>query len=124
MQNIVLVIHLILALCLIGIVLVQRSEGGGLGIGGGGGGSSGRPPANAMTKLTWMVAVAFVATSISLFVISAQESSSDSVLERGGTETEQPAEPGTDDALVPDLGDDLLPPSAEDAPAAPPKAEE
>ena len=37
-ENVVLVIHLILALCLIGAVLLQRSEGGGLGLGGGGGG--------------------------------------------------------------------------------------
>ncbi len=38
MQNVVLIIHLLLAVTLIGLVLLQRSEGGGLGIGGGGGG--------------------------------------------------------------------------------------
>lgn len=43
MENVVLIIHLILALGLIGVVLLQRSEGGGLGIGGGGGANSGRP---------------------------------------------------------------------------------
>ena len=37
MENIVLVIHLILAICLIAVVLLQRSEGGGMGLGGGGG---------------------------------------------------------------------------------------
>ena len=37
MENVVLIVHLILALCLIGVVLLQRSEGGGLGLGGGGG---------------------------------------------------------------------------------------
>ena len=36
MENIVLIVHLILALCLIAVVLLQRSEGGGLGMGGGG----------------------------------------------------------------------------------------
>ena len=41
MQNVVLVIHLILSVSLIGIVLLQRSEGGGLGIGGGGNNSGG-----------------------------------------------------------------------------------
>ena len=71
---------------------------------------SGRSPANAMTKLTWMVAVAFVATSITLFVISARDSNSDSVLERGGTVTETVTEPTSDAAAVPTLGDDLLPP--------------
>jgi preprotein translocase subunit SecG len=37
MENVILVVHLILAICLIGVVLLQRSEGGGLGMGGGGG---------------------------------------------------------------------------------------
>ena len=37
MQNVVLIIHLLLAVTLIGLVLLQRSEGGGLGMGGGGG---------------------------------------------------------------------------------------
>jgi len=120
MQNIILVIHLILALSLIGIVLMQRSEGGGLGMGGGGN-MSGRPPANAMTKLTWIIAVGFIATSISLVILSARENSSDSVLERAGTETTQSA---PEAPASPALGNNLLPPSADDAPATPPKAEE
>ena len=63
MENVVLVIHLILALSLIGTVLMQRSEGGGLGIGGGGGGATGgRAAATAITKFTWILAVAFIAT--------------------------------------------------------------
>ena len=41
MENVVLIVHLILALSLIGTVLLQRSEGGGLGMGGGGGGATG-----------------------------------------------------------------------------------
>ena len=57
MQNVVLIIHLLLAVTLIGLVLLQRSEGGGLGMGGGGGGGgamSGRAAASAITKLTWL----------------------------------------------------------------------
>ena len=53
MTHVVLVIHLILAVSIIGLVLIQRSEGGGLGIGGGGGvGGLGRPrgTANALTS--------------------------------------------------------------------------
>ena len=60
MENIVLTIHLILALALVGIVLIQRSEGGGLGLGGGGGGDgimSGRGAATALSKITWVLAV-------------------------------------------------------------------
>ncbi|GIR85041.1 MAG: hypothetical protein CM15mP85_16650 [Rhodobacterales bacterium] len=59
MENIVLTIHLILALALVGIVLLQRSEGGGLGLGGGGGGDgimSGRGTATALSKITWLLA--------------------------------------------------------------------
>ena len=51
MENVILVVHLILAICLIGVVLLQRSEGGGLGIGGGGGGvMTGRQAAPALGK--------------------------------------------------------------------------
>ena len=82
MENIVLTLHLIIALVLIGLVLMQRSEGGiGLGGGGGGGGaSSGRPPASAMTKLTWIVAILFLSTSIWLTVMAAANSADESVI--------------------------------------------
>ena len=74
MENVVLIIHLVLALCLIGIVLLQRSEGGGLGLGGGGGGGvvSGRSAASALGKLTWVFAVAFIITSLTLTVLAAR----------------------------------------------------
>ena len=70
MENIVLTVHLLLALALVGVVLIQRSEGGGLGMGSGGGDGvmSGRAAASALTKLTWIFAVAFIITSISLTV--------------------------------------------------------
>jgi len=66
MQNVVLIIHLLLAISLIGLVLLQRSEGGGLGMGGGAGGGamSGRAAASALTKLTWGLAIAFICTSL------------------------------------------------------------
>lgn len=85
MQNVILVIHLILALSLIGIVLLQRSEGGGLGIGGGGGGGGGvmsaRGAATALGKLTWIFAIAFLATSISLTILAARNSTDTSVVD-------------------------------------------
>ena len=54
MENVILTVHLILALLLIGVVLLQRSEGGGLGMGSGGGGGaiSGRAAATALGKLS------------------------------------------------------------------------
>lgn len=114
MENVVLVIHLILALSLIGTVLLQRSEGGGLGIGGGGGGTAGgRPAPTAMSKFTWMLAIAFICTSIALTLIAAGNSAGSSVADRLG-------EPSTDeDGTTPDLGDSLLPPSSDDAPLVP-----
>lgn len=123
MENIVLVIHLILAICLIGVVLLQRSEGGGLGLGGGGGVVSGRQAATALGKLTWAFAIAFLATSVTLTIIAAQNSAGDSVLDRlggSGTGTEE-GEAG--DALLPPTGSELLPPSSGDAPALPPRAD-
>ena len=82
MNNIILTIHLILALLLISAVLMQRSEGGGLGSTGGsdGGLMSGRSAATAMTKLTWFFASAFLLTSITLTVISANDSNRKSII--------------------------------------------
>ncbi|MEL7151761.1 MAG: preprotein translocase subunit SecG [Pseudomonadota bacterium] len=109
MENVILIVHLILALCLIGVVLLQRSEGGGLGLGGGGGGGglvSSRGAATALGKVTWAFAIAFICTSITLTIIAAQNTAGSSVLDRIGSD--RPAATGT----VPDLpaGDSLLPP--------------
>lgn len=121
MENIILVIHLILAVCLIGVVLLQRSEGGGLGMGGGGGGGAmtGRQAATALGRLTWIFAICFLATSITLTVIAAQNSAGSSVLdELGGL----PPVEGTEGAPAsrPDLS---LPPIGTDGPALPPPSE-
>lgn len=118
MENVVLIIHLLLALSLIGAVLLQRSEGGGLGMGGGGGGAvSGRAAATALGKVTWILAIGFICTSISLTIISARNSAGISVLDRLGVQTsveettEQPA------------ASDLLPPSDGDAAPLVPRAD-
>ncbi|MDO5657246.1 MAG: preprotein translocase subunit SecG [Paracoccus sp. (in: a-proteobacteria)] len=85
MENVVLTVHLILALLLIVVVLLQRSEGGGLGIGGGGGNvMSGRQAANAMTRATWLLAAAFLVTSISLTVLAARGTGGSSVMDQIG----------------------------------------
>lgn len=115
MQNVVLVIHLILALSLIGTVLLQRSEGGGLGMGGGAPGSTGgRPAPTAMGKVTWMLAVAFICTSIALTLLAASNASVSSVVDRIDLTA-----PDADGTPVPGLGDSLLPPSATDDPLVP-----
>lgn len=119
MENVVLIIHLLLALSLIGVVLMQRSEGGGLGMGGGGGGGamSGRAAATALGKVTWILAIAFIITSITLTIIAAQKAAGSSVLDRLGdapAAVEESAPSGLG------VGSDLLPPSADDnAPLVP-----
>ena len=121
MENVVLVIHLILALCLIGVVLLQRSEGGGLGMGGGGGGvMSGRSAATALAKLTWIFAIGFICTSITLTVLAARDSAGTSVIDQIGGNAPVPA-PVPIAPLAPD--GNLLPPATADAPATPPRAD-
>ena len=73
MEEVILVIHLFLALAIIGLVLLQRSEGGGLGIGGGGGlGGLATPQgaANLLTRMTAICAGLFFVTSLVLGVLS------------------------------------------------------
>ncbi|MFG1299100.1 preprotein translocase subunit SecG [Xanthobacter sp. V3C-3] len=74
MQTVLIVIHLMVVLALIGVVLIQRSEGGGLGIGGGGGGSGGfftaRGTANVLTRATAILAVLFFITSLALTIVA------------------------------------------------------
>jgi preprotein translocase subunit SecG len=118
MENVVLIIHLILSLGLVAVVLMQRSEGGGLGMGGGGGGAmTGRAAATAMGKLTWVLAICFIITSITLTIIAAQNSAGTSVIDQLGITPPAQNSPGND--LVPP-GADLLPPAEGDtAPLVP-----
>jgi preprotein translocase subunit SecG len=112
MENVVLIIHLILALGLIAVVLLQRSEGGGLGMGGGGGAMTGRAAATALGKVTWLLAIAFICTSITLTIFAAENASGSSVIDRLGVtppaaeETGRPAIPSGDELLPPAPGDD------------------
>ncbi len=85
MEQVVLVIHLILALAIIGLVLIQRSEGGGLGIGGGGGGLGGLATpggtASILTKVTALCAFGFFGTSLVLGILAGSHGSSKSILD-------------------------------------------
>ncbi|MEM9577029.1 MAG: preprotein translocase subunit SecG [Pseudomonadota bacterium] len=118
MENVVLIVHLLLALGLIAVVLLQRSEGGGLGMGGGGGGAmTGRAAATALGKLTWLLAIAFICTSITLTIFAAENASGSSVIDRLGV-----TPPAASDSPTPAVpgGEDLLPPSpGENAPLVP-----
>lgn len=112
MENVILIVHLLLALSLIGVVLLQRSEGGGLGIGGGGGAAAGRSPATAMSKVTWLLAIAFIATSLTMTVIAAKNSAGGSVVDRLGVSS---SDSGSNDPAAINTDGLLPPPSATDA---------
>ncbi len=84
METVILVIHLMLALAIIGLVLLQRSEGGGLGIGGGGGMGSfatAGQTANALTRATKYCAAAFFCTSLVLGVLAGTHSRQGSLVD-------------------------------------------
>lgn len=73
MQTVLLMIHLVIAVFLIGLIMLQKSEGGALGIGGNGGGGglfSSRGVGNTLTRATAIMAAAFFATSIALTILA------------------------------------------------------
>ncbi|KEO55178.1 preprotein translocase subunit SecG [Thioclava pacifica] len=119
MENVVLSIHLILALLLIGVVLLQRSEGGGLGMGsssassGVGGLMTGRQAANALTRVTWILAAGFFVTSVTLTVLAAQKARTESVVDSATTEQSAPADtaPANDAPATPPSLDVVMPPA-------------
>jgi len=92
MQTIILVVHLVLALAMVGVILLQRSEGGALGIGGGGGMMSARGAANLLTRATAWLAVAFLATSLTLAILAGEGRRGSSVLDEAEQEEQQAGE--------------------------------
>ena len=84
MVNALLIVHLVLVVFLVGIVLLQRSEGGALGMGGGGGGGgvmTGRSATSALQRATWYLAIGFIATSMTLTILASSNRSGSSVFD-------------------------------------------
>ena len=83
MENFVLILNIILAILLIVVVLLQKSEGGALGLGASQDSYiSSRSAGSFLTKTTAVIAALFIITSISLTIMSKEESSTTSVLEK------------------------------------------
>ena len=83
MENIVLVLNIILAILLVAIILLQKSEGGALGLGVSQDSFiSSRSAGSILTKVTAIIATFFIITSVSLTVMSKEKFSSSSVLEK------------------------------------------
>jgi preprotein translocase subunit SecG len=99
MELILLIIHLFLAIALVGVILMQKSEGGALGIGGGGGGMGGfltaRGAANLLTRTTAILATLFICTSLALAIIASNKRAAQprSIVDPPGRSG--PATPGT-----------------------------
>ena len=82
MQTILLVIYLMVVVALIGVVLIQRSEGGGLGIGGGSGFMSARGTANALTRTTAILAALFFVLALGMGILARYETQPTDILDR------------------------------------------
>src|SRR5262245_4362808 len=85
MQTVIIVIHLMIVLAMIGLVLLQRSEGGGLGMGGGAGFMSSRGTANVLTRATAILAALFFATSMVLSILAGIDRKPTTTLNPGTT---------------------------------------
>ena len=105
MNKVILIIHVILAISMIGVVLLQRSEGGALGIGGGGGGlMSGRSQANFLTRATAVLAGLFMLTSLTLTIMAGNRGEQRSIVDDIQAESSEqaPAEPAAPSVPIAD----------------------
>ena len=80
-----LAVHILIAISLVGVILLQKSEGGALGMGGGGmsGFMTGRSTANLLTRVTAVLAAAFMTTSILLVVLHNRDRAPRSIIDQG-----------------------------------------
>lgn len=93
MQTVIIVIHLMIVLAMVGLVLLQRSEGGGLGMGGGGF-MSNRGTANVLTRATAILAGLFFATSLVLSILAGFERKPTTILNNSNSPLSQPGAAG------------------------------
>jgi preprotein translocase subunit SecG len=97
LNTVLLIVHLFVTLLLIGVVLIQRSEGGGLGIGtsqGMGSFMSGRGTANLLTRTTAVLGVIFFALSMALAALNKGGNAGGSILDTVPTSRTAPAPAG------------------------------
>ncbi len=134
LQTILLIVMILISVAMIGIVLLQKSEGGALGMGGGPSGfMTARGAGNLLTRITWTLFTLFLLLSIGLTLMAASQRNSSSLT--GGIERVDPnsltrpllpeaapapdAQPALPTAPMPQLGLPLTPAPATPTPAAP-----
>jgi len=105
MQTVIVVVHLMIVSVLIGMVLLQKSEGGGLGMGGGAGFMSSRGTANLLTRTTAILAALFFLTSLALSWLASLARKPASILNNVPSQS-QPAGGAT--PVAPSAGGGLL----------------
>ena len=123
METILLVVLIVIAVAMIGLVLLQRSEGGALGIGGPGAMFSARGTASLLTRATAGLAAAFMILSLVLAILSGGWTERESVLD---TVEEDPLAVETEPLPLPgalDLPTDIEPLDLPDERTAAPRAE-
>ena len=133
MQTLLIVVHLMIVIALVGVVLLQRSEGGGLGIGGGSGFMTARGAANALTRTTAILAAAFFVTSLTLSIVARYGESPTDILDRlptdaggaggGGILDQIGGSPTPSQPTPPSSEAQPTPPSSEAPAATPPSGE-
>jgi preprotein translocase subunit SecG len=117
MQTVIIVIHLMVVAAMIGVVLLQKSEGGGLGIGSTGGFLSSRGTANVLTRTTAILAATFFATSLVLSVLASWDRKPHSIIQNTASPPQQtPAAQGGGGVL------DTLRQQEQQSPQPPPPA--
>lgn len=139
METILIVIHLIVVVALVGVIMLQKSEGGGLGVGGGSGFMTARGAANTLTRTTAILATIFFVTSLSLSMLARYGAKPTDILDRvpassqtggngvldqlpgGSTAPTEPANSAPAPAVP--SGNDSAAPSAQPATGAAPAAE-
>src|SRR5438552_6712134 len=89
MQTVVVVIHLMVVAAMIGVVLLQKSEGGGLGIGSTGGFLSSRGTSNVLTRTTAFLAGTFFLTSLVLSILAGLDRKPRAIIQNTGAPTQQ-----------------------------------
>ena len=87
MTTVILIIHILISISIVGLVLMQRSEGGGLGIGGGNNFMSARGTADLLTRATTVLAIAFFCTSILLAMLAGYGKKSSSIIDEVNQES-------------------------------------
>jgi preprotein translocase subunit SecG len=107
-----LAIHILIAISLVAVILLQKSEGGALGMGGGGmsGFMTGRSTANLLTRVTAVLAAAFMTTSILLVVLHNRDRAPRSIIDQGAPAS--PTAPVVPAAPQPTPPAEPAPPSA------------